>query len=80
MSLEANIPSTPIRRRLDDVLTYTCKTSDGLKAYGSIASLLNPQNSQQVRYFFTRELQMPLQISTDLILRILSFQYHVKSE
>ena len=38
MSLEANIPGTPMIRRSDDGLTYTCKTTDGREAFGSIPS------------------------------------------
>ena len=40
MSLEANIPGTPMIRRSDDALTYTCKTTDGREAFGSIASTI----------------------------------------
>ena len=35
---EVSLPSTPMIRRSDDLLVYTCKTVDGRVANGSIAS------------------------------------------
>lgn len=37
---EASIPSTPKVRRSDDVLKYTCETTDGREAFGSIPSTI----------------------------------------
>ena len=38
MAIQADIPSSPMIRRSDDVLKYDCTTDDGREAFGSIAS------------------------------------------
>jgi len=38
MAIQADIPSSPMIRRSDDVLKYDCTLDDGREAFGSIAS------------------------------------------